>query len=77
MTKTLTFIGMDSWSRPVYEDENEILWKDIDNREGWLGKKNENFCTSINNAFDGEPDCPMSNQFDVVFIPERIVEYRK
>ena len=26
---TLNYIGMDSWDRPVYEDESGVLWKDI------------------------------------------------
>ena len=32
--KQLTFIGTDSWSRPVYKDENGKLWKDINLGEG-------------------------------------------
>lgn len=74
MEKTLHFIGEDSWRRPVYKDENGRYWKDVDNRKGWLGYKNENICSAYNNDFEGEPDTPMSNSIDIIFIPERIIQ---
>lgn len=30
----LNYIGLDSWSRPVYKDESNKLFVDVDNREG-------------------------------------------
>lgn len=69
MTKVLTYIGDDSWSRQVYQDENGRLWKDTDNRRKWLGR----LCSVVNNEFDGEPDCHMRADIECVFIPERIV----
>ena len=29
---SMKYLGMDSWSRPVYQDENGKLWKDTDPR---------------------------------------------
>ena len=52
---TLRHIGRDSWSRPVYKQEDGTLWKDVDPSEG----SDLKLCTSINNAFDGEPCDPM------------------
>ncbi|MCI9976488.1 hypothetical protein JY742_10185 [Clostridioides difficile] len=72
--KILYFIGLDSWSRPVYKDDNGKYWKDIDNRKAWLGYKNENICNACNNEYEGEPDMPMSNNIDIIFIPKRIIE---
>ena len=40
---TLTFLGRDSWSRPVYEGSDGNLYVDTKHR----------------NAFDGEPDTPV------------------
>jgi hypothetical protein len=70
----LEYIGMDSWDRPVYKDENKTLWKDVDPREDL----SPSLCTSANNEFDGEPDKPMSafekyEQVQIEFIPERVV----
>lgn len=50
----LKYLGLDSWSRPVYEDENGILVKDVDPRS-WCAPR---LATAPNNEFDGEPDCP-------------------
>jgi len=73
MIMKLVFKGMDSWNRPVYEDESGKLWKDADPRKN----RKPDLCTCNNNQFDGEPDTNMCymNQFDNVklkFIPERI-----
>jgi hypothetical protein len=70
----LEYIGMDSWDRPVYKDENKTLWKDVDPREDL----SPSLCTSANNEFDGDPDKPMSafekyEQVQIEFIPERVV----
>lgn len=73
MNIKLEFLGMDSWSRPVYEDENGRLWKDVDPRKVSV----PDLCTSMNNAFDGEPDTPMSvikaySEANVEFTPKRV-----
>ncbi len=70
----LTFIGMDSWDRPVYKESNGILWKDVAPRENCAPK----LCTSVNNDFDGEPDTPMRvmkryEGVKVVFSPGRVI----
>lgn len=65
MKLTLTYLGRDSWSRPVYQDANGKLYVDVDPRENWP----PNICTKCNNAFDGEPDFPVTAEFE--FVPER------
>ena len=69
----LTYKGMDSSDRPVYEDKEGNLWKDIDPRKDW----EPDLCTSCQNAFDGEPDINMKyiknfQDADIEFVPERI-----
>ena len=41
----LKHIGRDSWDRPVYEDDEGILWKDVDSRVD----RRANLCTSVDN----------------------------
>lgn len=65
-------IGRDSHSRPVYEDLNGELWKDVDPR----ADRPARLCNAINNAFDGEPDTPMEymerfKNTQVRFMPNR------
>lgn len=74
MKITLKFIGMDSWDRPVYEDETGTLWKDVDPRRQYA----PDLCTPNGNLFDGEPDVSMScmkkyENAEIQFIPERIL----
>lgn len=64
--------GRDSWSRPVYMDESGKLWKDVEPRPD----RSPKLCTSLNNAFNGEPDTPMEYMkkyegVPVIFEPER------
>lgn len=49
----LKFIGVDSWSRPVYEDGNGKLFKDTNCDNGEIA-----LCT-VSGGFDGEPDTPI------------------
>lgn len=49
----LNFVGLDSWNRPVYEDENGKLFKDTN-----LGNGKMALCT-VYGGFDGEPDTPI------------------
>ncbi|MGO5336735.1 hypothetical protein ACTQZS_07985 [Bilifractor sp. LCP19S3_H10] len=63
----LTFIGFDSWDRPVYEDQNMKLWKDVDP----MSDRNPKLCSALNNNIDGEPDIEMRDG-DVRFYPERV-----
>ena len=70
----LKYLGMDSWDRPVYMDDEGIIWKDVDPRAEWNAK----LCTSANNEFDGEPDTDMMyfekyQNVTVVFVPARVV----
>ena len=70
----LKHLGRDSWDRPVYMDDEGIIWKDVNPREG--GKAN--LCTSVSNEFDGEPDTGMEyfkkyQGVSVIFIPTRDV----
>lgn len=71
ITKKLTYLGMDSWNRPVYEDEEGRLWKDVDYRKRFLSDRN--ICSAYMNEFEGEPDCHISEKYQLIFIPERVV----
>ena len=63
----LTFKGIDSWDRPVYEDQEGRLWKDTNPMEDI----EPHLCSACNNEFDGEPDCPFYG--DYTFFPFRAV----
>lgn len=70
----LKYLGMDNWNRPVYEDENERLWKDVCP----LKHQEPDLCTSMYNEFNGEPDTNMKyiekyEDIEIEFIPERKV----
>lgn len=67
----LSFIGWDSWDRPVYKDENDQLFKDIDPRKD----KPPNICTT--ESFDAEPDFPVEvieryKNVSIKFSPSRM-----
>lgn len=69
----LTFIGMDSWDRPVYKESDGMLWKDVSQ----IKDNKPDLCTSVNNEFDGEPDDNMRymEKYDgvkVKFVPARV-----
>lgn len=71
---SLKYLGMDSWDRPVYMDDEGTIWKDINPRAEWKA----NLCTSVGNEFDGEPDMGMEyfekyQNVSVVFVPSRAV----
>ncbi len=63
----LKYKGNDSWDRPVYESDGR-LYVDVDPRKN----HGADICTKNNNAFDGEPDAPISTGTEITFIPERI-----
>lgn len=64
-TRTLRYVGLDSWSRPVYENDGN-LFVDVDPRQN----RGPSICTKYNNEFDGEPDSPVEGNFE--FVPHRI-----
>jgi hypothetical protein len=45
----------------VYEDENGCLWKDVN-----LGRGNPSLHSSSSNCFDGEPDIPITGEFEIL-----------
>lgn len=63
----LTYVGMDSWSRPVYEDPDGRLWKDTDPRSHVPAS----LYSACNNALDGEPDCPWPFRKPFKLLPKR------
>lgn len=65
-TLELTLKGRDNWGRPVYEC-NGKLYVDVDPRKHMP----PNICTKNGNQFYGEPDCPISKDIEVEFIPSR------
>ena len=69
---TMNPIGIDSWSRPVYEDQYGHLWKDIT-----LGSHTPELCSALNNAFDGEPDLPIRRPFIILSNEKQIDEDKR
>ena len=63
----LTYIGTDSWSRPVYQDAAGKLYVDTDPRE----YRAPAICTKYQNQLEGEPDCPVADDIEIVFLPQR------
>ena len=68
MKKTLTYIGRDDWSRPLYRDENGRIWVDVDPRSDYAPC----LCTI---TATGEPCDPMRPDIEVEFVPRRDVWY--
>ena len=62
---TLTLLGRDSWSRPVYEGSDGNLYVDTDP----CADRQPRICTKHRTAFDGEPDIPVHAHF--TFVPCR------
>ena len=62
----LTHKGRDSFDRPVYEN-NGRLYCDVDPRKHMPPE----ICTKSDNEFDGEPDWPIDEDVEVIFIPGR------
>ena len=65
MKLTLTLLGRDSCSRPVYEGGDGRLYVDTDP----VASRPPRICTKYRNAFDGEPDVPVKAEF--AFVPRR------
>lgn len=60
--RTMKFLGLDGWSRPVYKcTENGYLWKDVN-----LGKGEVCLCNA--DDFDGEPDSAIRKDLIVEFL---------
>ncbi len=57
----LVFAGIDSWDRPVYQDEHGVLWKDVT-----LGSDYPSLYSACNNEFEGEPDMPIRKEWEIV-----------
>ncbi|MDR1840813.1 MAG: hypothetical protein LBQ86_02700 [Holophagales bacterium] len=66
LTLELTFIGLDSWSRPVYRG-NSGLYVDVDPRRD----RPPEICTKCNNDYEGEPDWSVPETTQIVFSPSR------
>lgn len=63
MIRTMEYLGEDFWGRPVYKCvETGDLYKDIT-----LGSELPELC-SCGNDFEGEPDCPISEEYEIRFI---------
>ena len=65
MKLALTLLGRDSWSRPVYEGSDGRLYVDTNP----CADRPPRICTKYQNAFNGEPDTPVSAEF--TFVPCR------
>ena len=55
MERNLKYIGFDSWNRPVYEDQDGVLFVDTSP----IFTCQMSLCTKCGNKFDGEPDTPV------------------
>lgn len=61
--RTMEFIGLDDWHRPVYKCiENGRLWKDLS-----PDSENPDLYSSSNNTIDGEPDCPIKKDLKIQY----------
>ncbi len=71
MERHLKYLGRDSWSRYVYEDQDGKLWKltDCCSPRECCEERGDTFYSSCGNGFDGEPDCPMPKGDTVVLEP--------
>lgn len=61
--KPVKCVGIDSWSRMVFQDENGKLWKYTAPGETPM-EMHERLYSSTNNDFDGEPCWPMLPDVD-------------
>lgn len=69
----LKYIGKDFCSQPVYQDQFERLWKDLN-----LGECDQpSLCLVSNNEFDGEPDSAINREFIIQEAPPRISREKK
>ena len=59
--KKLCFVGIDSWDRPVYQDQSGRIWKDVN-----LGHGESSLHSSADNGFEGEPDMPIQGEFEII-----------
>lgn len=61
--KKLKFLGIDSWDRMVFRDEEGYLWKYTDpGEQSW--ERHDRLYSSVDNDFDGEPCWPMLPDID-------------
>lgn len=65
-TLKLTYLGEDSWSRPLYRDQHQHLWKDV----GCGMTAHPSLYPSANNEFDGEPDMPIEQEHVIISQPD-------
>jgi len=68
-TLELTFVGIDSFSRPVYKSIEGYLYVDVNPQPG----SPPEICTKCNNDFEGEPDWSVPDTTELVFSPSRYV----
>lgn len=62
-TRTMKFVDVDHWDRPIYRCvETNILYKDLNMGE------HEPALYSCQNQWDGEPDSPIKNDIELIFI---------
>ena len=57
----LKYLGRDSWDRPVYMDDEGVIWKDVDPR----ADRKATLCTSVDNE--------KYQYASIVFVPARDV----
>lgn len=58
----LKYLGSDEWSRPVYKDQFERLWKDVSCGSDTI----PNLYSVEGYEYEGEPDLPISRDFEII-----------
>ena len=62
--RKLGYVGKDGWDRPMYKDDSNRLWKDVN-----LGKGKPYLHRAVGDEPDGEPDYPITGDYEIVSSP--------
>ena len=57
----LNYICLDDWDRPVYKDQNDKLWQDVN-----LGNGEPDLYSSSNNELDGDPCYSIKGEYEFI-----------
>ena len=59
--KKIRLVGVDDWYRPIYQDEDGRLWKDVN-----LGIGTPYLHDVADNDIDGEPNMPIKSEYKII-----------
>jgi len=60
----LRYVGTDGWDRPMYKDDSNRLWKDVN-----LGNGKPYLHRAVGDGPDGEPDYPITGDYEIISRP--------